>query len=48
MAQLLVHLITVTLCGQGWPPSPKATRVTSPVNSRLSRVLHQQEVGLGL
>lgn len=48
MAQLLVHLITVTLCGQGQTPSPKAIRVTSPVNGRLSGVLCQQEVGLGL
>lgn len=47
MAQLLVHLITVTLCGQEQPPSPKAIRVTSPVNGRLSGVLHQQKVGLG-
>ena len=48
MAQLLVHLITVTLCGQGQPASPKATRVISPVNGRLSGVPHLQEVGLGL
>lgn len=48
MAQLLVHLITVTLCGQGQSPSPKAIRVISPVNGCHSGVLHQQEVGMGL
>lgn len=47
MAQLLVHLITVTLCGQGQPPSPKTLRVVSPVNGCLSGALHQQEVGMG-
>lgn len=46
MAQLLVRLITVTLCGQGQLPSPKAIRVVSSLNGRLSGVFHQQEVGL--
>lgn len=48
MAQLLVHLITVTLCGQGQPASPKAIRVISPVHGHLSGVPRLQEVGLGL
>lgn len=48
MAQLLVYLITVTLCDQGQPTSPKAIWAISPVNGHLFEVLHQQEVGLGL
>lgn len=48
MAQLLVHLITVTLCGQD-SPSPKATRVISPVNGCLSEssILWKQGWGSG-
>lgn len=46
MAQLLIHLITVTLCGQGQLPSPKAIGVISSLNGHLSGVFHQQEVGL--